>query len=300
MLSWYTRISPRDRTLLPSINSSVLTPLLQPILTSIYNDSSSLVDLILIDLPTILHLHVATYRNATHQTSLGYGTLGDSYHARLPLLSVERKDEGWQLSPLYLTSLADGVLKNGLSVEEYGSTVERLMVRELLGRTVLGGVGRRLSEPWFWYGLLLKLLGEPRSSDGGEKTPRRRSSRQSYYARASGWLIKSWSISLGLWAGILSVIALYSAAPTPRQGHRQCAVPWLLLLRALCADQDVEARPVPILCRLLFGTIDSIATIASPILDRLVTCSCTPPALLMCSGSCLISSRLACARRRSC
>lgn len=266
ILSWYTRISPRDRSLLPSINSTVLTPLLQPILTDVYNDTSRLVHFILIDLPTILHLHIATYRNARHQADLDYGTLGDNCHARLPLLSVEKLEGAWQLSPLYLTSLADGVLKNGLSVGEYGSTVERLMVRELLGRTVLGGVGKKLSEPWFWYGLILKLLGESKTPSRDDKPARQTLKPSSLVHRVMGWFLTAWTIILAPWSRLLSVIALYSAAPAPRPSQRQCLTPWLLLFRALVSEGDSNALPV--FTRLLFGTIDTIGTLASPVMDR--------------------------------
>lgn len=267
VLSWYTRISPRDRALLPSINSTVLTPLLQPPLASIYNDPSPILDFILLDLPTILQIHVSTYHDARHQESLDLGLLGDAYHARLPLLSVEKKDEVWQLSPLYLTSLADGILKNGLSVEEYGSTVERLMIRELIGRVILGGVGRKLSEDWFWYGMLLKFLPLPKCESKDTKEPPPMSHRIGMMERVTSWITKLCSIMMLVWTSIISIAALYSSAPIPRPEHRHCAQPWLLLVRALF-EGDQRNRYRPIIQRLLLGSLDTVIYLASPVLDR--------------------------------
>lgn len=272
MLSWYTRISPRDRALLPSINSTVITPLLQPTLTSIYNDPSSILDFILLDLPTILHLHVTTYRDARHQESLDLGSLGDAYHVRLPLLSVEKKDEIWQLSPLYLTSLADGVLKNGLSVDEYGSSVERLMVRELIGRVILGGVGRKLSEDWFWYSIFLKFLPGPRGKEetNSEKKQPALLPRKSHVERISSWISKIYSILILIWSSVVTIAALYSSSPTPRPEHRHYIQPWLLLVRSIYETDQRNGGYQPIIPRLLLGSLETIVYLASPLLDRYV------------------------------
>jgi len=267
-LSWYTRISPRDRALLPSINNTIITPLFQPILTSIYDDSTPLLDLILLDLPTIINLHIKTYREAVHNTALGYGPLGDAYHARLPLASVVKLGEKWELSSLYYTSLADGLLKNGLSVEEYGSTVERLMARELVGRMVLGGVGKRLSEDWFWYSLLLKLVGEPEEKVKNEKD---RSAVRSEHVveTARRWITRIWSTITIIWTGIFTLFAFYSAAPPAEQQYDGCLRPWLSLLQSIIGYDDARGGK-PILARLLLGTTDGIALLASPLVDRYV------------------------------
>lgn len=278
VLSWYTGISPRDRSLLPSINSTILTPLLRPILTALYHDTTPLVDLILLDLPTILQLHVTTFRQARHQVSLGLGTLGDAYHARLPLMSVEKVGEKSALSPLYLTSLADGILKNGLSVKEYGSTVERLMARELVGRMILMGVGKRLSEDWFWYSLLLKLLGDP-DTESVHSTPIKgtlsdRADRAGNRARnildtITSWTTKIWTAIMLCWTSILTMGAFYSGAPVPKQQYQGCAKPWLSLL-ATMIGHDSTRDTKPILARLLLGSLDCISSISSPFMSRYV------------------------------
>lgn len=268
VLSWYTRISPRDRALLPSINSTVITPLLRPILTSIYHDSSSILNLILLDLPTILHLHITNYRQARHQESLDLGSLGDAYHARVPLLSVAKKDETWQLDPLYLTSLADGILKNGLSVDEYGSSVERLMVRELIGRVILGGVGKKLCEAWFWYGLLLRLLSDSTSSVSSTKDEAEVPPRRSYVERITFGFSKLYSLFFVIWTTLVTTAALYSSTPTPRPEYRQCMQPWLSVIRTLLEPSVLDGGHAPIVPRLLLGSVDMIAFLSSPVLDR--------------------------------
>jgi len=269
VLSWYTRISPRDRALLPSINNTIITPLLQPILTSIYDDSTPLLDLALVDLPTIINLHIKTYRQAARNTALGYGPLGDAYHARLPLTSVVKTGDKWELSPLYYTSLADGLLKNGLSVEEYGSTVERLMARELVGRMVLGGVGKRLSEDWFWYSLLLKLLGEPGEKEKDEKDHLAIKSK-AMAETAHRWTTRIWSTMMMLWTGIFTFFAFYSASPSAEQRYDGCLRPWLSLLESFIGyDEARDGKPI--LARLVLGTTDGIALLASPLVDRYVT-----------------------------
>jgi len=267
VLSWYTRISPRDRALLPSINNTILTPLLQPVLTSIYDDSSSLLDLILLDLPTVINLHIKTYRDAVHNTALGFGPLGDAYHARLPLASVVKVGENWELSSLYYTSLADGVLKNGLSVEEYGSTVERLIARELLGRMVLGGVGKKLSEDWFWYSLLLKLLGEPEEGDLKAQDISARQAKSSMTEQIFRSTIRVWSTIMMLWNGMIALLAFYSAAPVQPKRYDGCLRPWLSVVQSMIGHTDACERK-PILVRILLGTIDGLALIASPLVDR--------------------------------
>jgi hypothetical protein len=265
VLSWYTRISPRDRALLPSINNTIITPLLQPILTSIYDDSTPLLDLVLLDLPTIINLHIKTYREAVHNTALGYGPLGDAYRARLPLASVVKVGDKWELSSLYYTSLADGLLKNGLSVEEYGSTVERLMARELVGRMVLGGVGKRLSEDWFWYSFLLKLLGEPEEKVKNEKDQKSKAMAET----AHRWITRIWSTMMIVWTGIVTFFAFYSAAPPAEHRYDGCIQPWLSVLQSFIGYDDARAGK-PILARLLLGTTDGIALLASPLVDRYV------------------------------
>ncbi|WVF68405.1 hypothetical protein IAT40_003170 [Kwoniella sp. CBS 6097] len=116
--------------------------------------------------------------------------VGEMYHARLPLLSVTRSSTStlsshttnglanksedllgsgsgsasasgaeYTLSPLYLSTLSSAILTHHVGSNR--PDVERLMAREVLSKSVLGSISRRLVEGWFWYMLVLKFLGEP-------------------------------------------------------------------------------------------------------------------------------------------
>jgi hypothetical protein len=169
-------------------------------------------------------------------------------------------------SSLYYTSLADGLLKNGLSVEEYGSTVERLMARELVGRMVLGGVGKRLSEDWFWYSLLLKLLGEPGETATNQKDHQTQPIRET----AHRWIMQMWSTMMMVWTGIFTLFAYHSAAPPAEQRYNGCLRPWLSVLQSFIGYEEARDGK-PILARLLLGTTDGLALLASPLVDRYVS-----------------------------
>jgi hypothetical protein len=261
----------------------LILPILKPILISIYDDPERLVELILLDLPTLLGVHVRVYweakraivlygavdtgdggseratsgdqygeRTSTRATAAGgiqsslrqsesgssrqtdfpLGTrkqrpvhthnLAAAYHSRLPLPSVpysaspispssEQRPPpaadiaeshiyttgsnlsphppvdkaahtgegdgcadiachgGYELSPVYLTALSDSILRRYLPSEQYASDVQRLMAMEILGRTVIGGLGRKLGEGWFWWGLILRFVGEPKDGRGSEQ-----------------------------------------------------------------------------------------------------------------------------------
>jgi hypothetical protein len=184
-------------------------------------------------------------------------------------MSIEKVGEKRELSPLYLTSLADGVLKNGLSIKEYGSTVERLMARELLGRMVLLGVGKRLSEDWFWCSLLLKLLGEPLDAEAVKAKARDKSTDQArnILDLAASWTTKIWTIIMLAWTSIFTIASFYSASPAPKQQYAGCGKPWLSLL-ATMIGHDSNRNTKPILARLILGTLDCLTIIASPVIDR--------------------------------
>lgn len=154
-----------------------------------------------------------------------------AYHARLPLLSVDLVpsigvDSGIEgetgtfvLSPLYLTSLADAILRLHLSPSEYGSHVERLMTRELLGRSVLGSVGRRLGQGWFWWSIGLKFLCEPGSSPLAGKEVRQERSDAETVLR---FFSRVWAVVVLVWTMGSSVVAMHSAAPPVEERLRHC------------------------------------------------------------------------------
>lgn len=60
--------------------------------------------------------------------------------------------------------MVEGVLKLGLPAEDWNSLLERTMVKEVMGRVVLGAVVKKIVQPWFWWGVLLGSLGEKKGS----------------------------------------------------------------------------------------------------------------------------------------
>jgi hypothetical protein len=130
------------------------------------------------------------------------------------------------------------------------------MARELVGRMVLGGVGKRLSEDWFWYSLLLKLLGECEEKVKNEKDQKSKP----MGATAHRWITRIWNTMMIVWTGIFTLFAFYSAAPPAEQRYDGCLRPWLSLLQSFIGYDDARDGK-PMLARLLVGTTDGIATL---------------------------------------
>jgi len=300
VLSWYPRFS-RDRSLLPHIHQSILRSIVTPILTSVYEHPDRLCEFLLLDLPTILALHVETYwsaRAAVASGLVGRGEerlerdkeVGVAYHARLPLLSVDLVpsigvDSGIEgetgtfvLSPLYLTSLADAILRLHLSPSEYGSHVERLMTRELLGRSVLGSVGRRLGQGWFWWSIGLKFLCEPGSSPLAGKEVRQERSDAETVLR---FFSRVWAVVVLVWTMGSSVVAMHSAAPPVEERYCGIADPWLSLGRAILGVDGRAGLDRPRWRRrLVWGVVEMIIGLFGPVLDRYVSISITDAKLI--------------------
>ncbi|WVQ95953.1 hypothetical protein IAU59_003052 [Kwoniella sp. CBS 9459] len=292
VLSWYTRFT-TSRTLPSQINQQIIHPILSPVLSDLTTEEGQerLWVFLLVDLPTILALHVRVYWEARAagrylprsgdggDVSAGRGSdsgrLGQMYHARLPLLSVtqcsssswasnsadltqanninsngpnaladgEGSSSEYALSPLYLSTLSSAVFSHYVGPNR--PDVERLMAREVLSRSVLGSISRRLVEGWFWHMIILKLLGEPGTGTGTgtgtvpnpieegldaaddnlqsqqagddllpkgrEVTPSRRSIDQSIIH----YVLKAWSIALLAYSALINLITIYSEAPVP-------------------------------------------------------------------------------------
>ena len=285
VLSWYPRFT-RDRTLLPHIHQSILRPILAPILTEIHDDPERLCEF-LFDLPTLLSLHVETYWSARAAVASGLvgqegakvtlaEEIGKAYHARLPLLSVElvcaTTDEPgsgfYTLSPLYLTSLSDAVLRLYLPTSEYGSDVERLMTREVMGRSVLGSVGNKLGQPSFWWSIGLKYLGEPASASKSLKSALIESE-TSFSATTARLFTRLWTIVLLIWIIVTWILAAVPSAPPIEDKYRGIADSWLHLARAaLGVDGRAGLERPPWARRLVWYSVEMVTGLLAPILDR--------------------------------
>ncbi|KAK8849754.1 hypothetical protein IAR55_005089 [Kwoniella newhampshirensis] len=291
ILSWYARFT-RDRSLLPSIYSTIIRPTLSPILTEIYTSPDRICDFLLLDLPTILTLHIRTYWEARAAVGVGLvGDIGDGYHARLPLLCVSRStglsDEGsevgivvgggrYTLSPLYLSTLSSTILHQNKEPD-----VQRLMAREVLARSIFAGVAKRMYEPWFWYSLFLKFAGEP--GDPSSRGTQRRHGESKDEGGARGKKIDQivWdhvasilSVLWGIWRMAISVMALYAASPAPsefRTKHARCMDSILGVGRETTGvDGRAGLSAKTWRARLAWSVIEILVTLIGPVLDRLI------------------------------
>ncbi|WRT69795.1 uncharacterized protein IL334_006786 [Kwoniella shivajii] len=315
VLSWYSRFTP-NRALPSSINKSIIHPILSPILTSIYDNPDQLIYFILVDLPVIINIHLRTYYHCIFTLKSGsplplplsssssssswrekngdHCNLEDIYHNHLPLLSVSYNIEqvgyengcecGYGLSPIYLSALSTCLLSNYVGNQP---DVERLMSREILSKSILGSIGRKLIQNWFWYSIILKLLGEPNShstsSSSITATSTSTSSSNQLYTKEGDdkyqsidQLIMKWStrlisIFVKIWGGIISLIAIYSASKDYGPKYGRCYEPILLLTKEILGvdgRNGLYRRNWP--ARMIWGMTEMIVSLSGGVLDRIL------------------------------
>lgn len=173
--------------------------------------------------------------------------------------------EQYVVSGLWLTALADTIIKQSLPKDKYAVTVERTMMRELIGRTILGNIAKRIGEDWFWWGLLLKCLpihpahpsaDKPHPSPGGRTMLDRAIGMMERLARG---VVAIWTV--GVW-----VMATYTAA-APGVTHAQTTRCWLEFAREILnIDGRAGRRNWPL--RVLWGTVELFFLLLSPLFDR--------------------------------
>lgn len=276
VLSWLPRIT-RDRSLLPHIHAQIIAPLLIPIFTHLSTHPDALIPLLLYDLPGVLTLHWKTYWHARQTTYILPGPLDSTYHADLPLLCAvpsppppEETEEGrtpipegqYIVSGLWLTAMADTLIKNSLPVEDYKITVQRTMVREIIGRTVLGSVARRIGEPWFWWTLFQRFL--PTTSSTPSKSP---SEDTDMFGQIASGIWGIWTVCVKIWAGIIWLGTMFTAAPTAR--YSQTTECWVELLREILNVDGRGGRGNWAL-RIVWGIVEAFLFLLSSLLDRSV------------------------------
>ena len=290
ILSWLPRIT-RDRSLLPHVHTTIIAPILAPIFEYMATHPESFVPLILHDIPGVLTLHCRTYWQARRSARLCTNPLDEAYHASLPLLAVvpalastEPPEVGrnpipegqYIVSGLWLTSMADAVVKHSLSEDDYKVTMQRTMAREIIGRTVLGTVARRVGEPWFWWGLILKCLPEP---------PRPSANNRSVTVGIVLVAIVHHTLSLlsGIWTALTWLGASLTEAPETQ--YVQVTDSWVELLRELLNVDGRQGRQNWVL-KMVYGMVEGLMWLLSPLFDRSVM-SLHPPLTL---GFCRICS----------
>ncbi|XAO21966.1 hypothetical protein I312_100728 [Cryptococcus bacillisporus CA1280] len=279
ILSWYTRFS-KDRTLLPSIHSTIIHPILSPILTSVYDDPERIVKWILRDLLSSVEIHVKVYWEA--KAALGAGTLGDRYHARLPLPSVTASsspapyipvDPTYTLSSEYLTSLSVALIQPTETEEERSQMgLQGLMIREVLARAILAGGMRRLCFGWFWYGLILKLLGEPGDPfPWRHTTPQKQDEPESLHQLVLSYMRAIITLFTTIYSAIVALIAVYTAAPPPSPEYEGCTDTLMGMMREMVGVDGyagIEAKKWR--KRMVWGGVEMAVGLTSPVLDRII------------------------------
>lgn len=203
------------------------------------------------------------------------------------------------LSPLYLTAIADSLLKTYLPPDEYACEPERLIAREILGRVVLGSIGKRIGEPWFWWGLGLKFLGEPRASvfkDGADvrsgkgtlheelssvtdmgKSESSKWSLSTILATSISVWTKIWMMVVLIWDKGTNLAAMYTAAPRvdradPGFKYRNVGMLWVSLAREVIGvdgREGLHARSWAI--RWIWGFFEAVILLLGPMIDRYVS-----------------------------
>ncbi|WWC65939.1 uncharacterized protein I303_108561 [Kwoniella dejecticola CBS 10117] len=333
--SWYIRFSP-NRTLSPSINRTIIQPIISPILTDIYLHPDRLCRFLLIDLPTILTLHlktldearssleylpadqeksnIASASNSNDHVVSGSGNgLGRRYHSRLPLLSISvsshastdtvdtpgagggiRGEDGeYVVSPLYLKALSSSMINHyipstssqhieagqgGRKDAEGITDLEKIMTREILANLVLGSTVKRLVQRWFWYQIILKLLGEPvlkistRTNSQNAMKEREAAKRGSLDEMVVYWFNTTLQILYTLWNIIINIVALYSASPKevfPK--YQRSWEPTMLFLKEyLGLNRHRNGAKITWSTRLLWGTFELMLGLCGHWLDRLL------------------------------
>lgn len=277
ILPWYTRFS-KDRSLLPSIHSTVIHPIFSPICTRAYDNPERIVKWILRDLLCSVEIHVKVYWEA--KAALGGGTLGDRYHARLPLPSVSVSSfpaphspvhPTYTLSSEYLTSLSVALMQPTETEEERSPMgLQGLMIREILARAILAGGMRRLCFGWFWYGLILKFLGEPGDPfPWRRRTPQKQDEPKSIHQLVISYTRTITSLFTAIYSAIITLVAMYTAAPPPSPEYEGCTDTWMAVMRIIMGVDGyagVEAKKWR--KRMVWDGVEMVVGLISPILDR--------------------------------
>ncbi|KAG9005461.1 hypothetical protein FRB94_001546 [Tulasnella sp. JGI-2019a] len=177
VLSWWSRLTPRDRDFLPQI-----AIILQHVIGQVHQrlQRANVAQMLLVSLPVLVQQHYIDYRQAEKKLGSSYanGTPGSpiyhAFHRLQPHIAIHLREEGEHetlpvgpevlVDPTYLTAWVDLLLKECLPPDDSQSEMERSIVREIIVGPVLGGVLPELSQSWFIYSILLDLLGPPKDA----------------------------------------------------------------------------------------------------------------------------------------
>lgn len=176
VLSWWSKLTPRDKDLLPQI-----TVILQHLIRKINQrlQRADLSQALFTSIPLLFKQHYSDFRQAQDRIGSSYGNVTPSsiqhvFDRMQPHIAVripgeddsgEASDPKLLVDPVYLTACVDLVLKECLPHEDSQSEMERSIVREIIVGPVLGGVLPKLAQPWFINTILLDLLKSPQANE---------------------------------------------------------------------------------------------------------------------------------------
>lgn len=167
VLTWWSKLSPRDKEFLPQI-----TVVVQHVIREVHLrlSKADLTELIMNQLPLLLKQHYADYRQARSKANTSYAAIAPNslphiFHRLQPHIAVKLPDDGapWDstsslVDPAYLSASVDVILKACLPPEDSSSAMERHIVREIIVGPVLGSVVSRLTQPWFIHNILTNVI----------------------------------------------------------------------------------------------------------------------------------------------
>ncbi|KAG9048229.1 hypothetical protein FS837_000428 [Tulasnella sp. UAMH 9824] len=175
VLTWWSKLSPRDKEFLPQI-TKVVQHVVKEVRDRVEGEGEDrLIGMILAGIPALVQQHYTDFRSAKSKIGTSYassGYMAGVFHRLQPHIAVRVEDEQGAsigveniLDPVYLSAAIDMVLKACLPPEESGSDMERHIVREILVGPVLCGALPRVVQPWFIHKAMLDLLGSPKKPD---------------------------------------------------------------------------------------------------------------------------------------
>ncbi|KDN50339.1 hypothetical protein RSAG8_01675, partial [Rhizoctonia solani AG-8 WAC10335] len=177
--SWWGRITPRDRDLVPQI-----TRVITQVIRDIERRASriDLSDLVLRQVPTLVDLHISDYRIVAMRMGTAFTNTSPSptvqglFHMLQPHVAVQTNQEPGApiISEIYLRQLVENILRLSLPPEDWESETERCIVREIVACVVLGNMFKKLAQPWFLHQIMLGLLkpSPPTQSESKESLAR--------------------------------------------------------------------------------------------------------------------------------
>lgn len=164
VLVWYNDISQDpDRTFINQV-ASIVIHVIQAL--EVRLASVDLVELVLIEIPSILERHYQDYDQAEERSNTGYAhnlDVDHVLHLLQPHIAVSlATSPSGEISPevdkIYLRALVDNLLRLLLPLEDYRAETERAIVKEIIVNIIFGSVFDKVAQPWFLHQMIAKIL----------------------------------------------------------------------------------------------------------------------------------------------